>query len=347
MTSIEIIEKYMELFKRFYANNAIESCFMKNECEGPIINAHSVQNSFVIDQLEKDGHVYVLEHEGNGEIDFKLKSRNKAGGFSGFCMKHDNQIFGPIDFSSESDVQLFTSEQITLFHFRALTREYWSKLNAIKCFKILTKAYDEHDSEVIYKVYPFLRAELEIDWEMINNRILKDALEGQKFGAEDARPYYESCLYQINNRKFHLTKGCAFLIDKSVQFAVCSSISPVVDFEGTPLNDFMSKKIHHMGINLFPNGQGKTHVILTWHRSSDHCLSKVGNQLLAMSPLKREISISKFIIAHSENIIWGREYIEKMPDALKSKITKMFIKTAVAPFFRLSDYEDMNLFSGF
>lgn len=334
--------KYIKFFKIFHSKNAHELCFLQDEqCSEKIISAHSIQNSFTIDQLHREGHLYTIDYGLNGEVEFKSTGRNQASTFTGFCSFHDSSLFSPIDFQPNSTIGQMTNEQYALFNFRALTREYWSKLNAVNCFKILQEIITNKDENKLLSIYPFLKTSEKIDWNFINNDTLNAALLGQTLGTEDVRPIYESLLYQIKNKKFHLTKGYQIIITKPSPFAVCSYITPVVDFEGKSQNNFLGKKIHFLGLNVFPHN-GQTHIILTWHRKSN--FEGLINQLSKMNTLQLEINVSKFIIAHSENLIFNKDWIDKLSQDKLDNIKRVFQETTISSNFLLNELPNFSLF---
>ena len=335
-------EKYATLFKAYLKRTALELCFYHNEnCSRKIIQSHSIQNSFILDQLEENNHLKMIKFECGGLCCFENIGRNKATTFTGFCKYHDNQIFSPIDFKITNDLTFISKEQIVLFHFRSLCREYWAKLNARKAFEFLKDAINKKDKLSLLKIYPFLKNEYAIDWNHLDNELVMSMLQGEAMGCEDMKNYYESILYQIDKKKYHLTKGIHLNIKSPAQFAVNSAITPVCDFKGNKTNDFRAKKVNYICLNLFPH-KNETHVILTWHRNSNY--DSFGSQLSKLEGDNQKIQLSKFILAHSENIVFSPRLIDRFSKNYKEKIYKMFIESMLSSSFKLDDFEDINLF---
>lgn len=69
---------------------------------------------------------------GKGRITFKEQGVNKVSTFRGFCGKHDNELFEPIDNSPLAP----TPEQIALYAYRSLCREVFVKENAVALDRI-------------------------------------------------------------------------------------------------------------------------------------------------------------------------------------------------------------------
>jgi hypothetical protein len=63
-----------------------------------------------------------------GRLIYKKYGINKVSTFFGFCQKHDNELFKPID----NDVLIPTDQQILLYSYRSLCRELFVSENALE-----------------------------------------------------------------------------------------------------------------------------------------------------------------------------------------------------------------------
>lgn len=103
-----------------------------NRCN-EIISAHSIQHRGQLRLIAEDGHVYRLSadlstlRETQGVPRPKKIGVKKASTFAGFCKRHDNSLFKPIDNESLEPHKL----QIALYAYRCLCREYFVKENAV------------------------------------------------------------------------------------------------------------------------------------------------------------------------------------------------------------------------
>ena len=125
---------YKELGKNFG-----KICLLAHlgDCLGEIVRAHTVQKS-VFKAHTKDGHVYNFDPL-RGPLDTenrslpKLIGINNATTFTGFCQRHDSQIFLPI----ENHSYLGTPEQKFLYHYRSFMHAYYDRVFK---FKIIENA---------------------------------------------------------------------------------------------------------------------------------------------------------------------------------------------------------------
>jgi hypothetical protein len=101
----------------------------KSECKGVPIRAHTVPKSTSLKSIARAGHVYgytfsfaqLTEHKGKPPP--VLIGINKASTFTGFCSKHDTELFATIENTAFST----SNEQCFLLAYRALAREVYTK----------------------------------------------------------------------------------------------------------------------------------------------------------------------------------------------------------------------------
>lgn len=100
---------------------------------GKIIGAHSIQKNGQLSLIANKGLVYSAStnvstlKRSNGLPTLEKQGINKFSTFLGFCDKHDNQLFAPIDKSP----LLPTDEQVLLYAYRSICREVFVKENAL------------------------------------------------------------------------------------------------------------------------------------------------------------------------------------------------------------------------
>lgn len=92
-------------------------------CDKPAIRAHSVQKSTALSFIEEAQHVYGFKmtfKDNEAKCEFEKIGRNNASTFTGFCNRHDTEIFKPID---TKPLDLENPEQLFLMAYRSITRE--------------------------------------------------------------------------------------------------------------------------------------------------------------------------------------------------------------------------------
>jgi hypothetical protein len=136
------------LAKSFHENlRASERKFCLLSCIPPcgdtIARAHSIQMA-TFKQFAPSGHLYAFERidrdEGARNHVEKIGIR-EASTFYGFCNKHDDEIFGPLEKVSFTG----TPEQIFLYHYRAFAEDLYQRL---RTKQFLDPTLDEADKIV-------------------------------------------------------------------------------------------------------------------------------------------------------------------------------------------------------
>ena len=129
-----------EVIKRFRRALSKKMCLApdswKNECVGQIVQAHTVSKSGSLRRIARKGHVYSLKpilgspNRSIGQSLFtpRLQGINSASTFSGFCTRHDDLIFTPI----EKRAFTGTPEQCFLLGYRAVAGELYAKRAALE-----------------------------------------------------------------------------------------------------------------------------------------------------------------------------------------------------------------------
>ncbi len=94
------------------------------ECTKDVINAHSIQDRRILEQLAEDSHVIMLKQhldfETRPTVEFERVGIHKATTFTGSCSYHDAQIFRPIDIGP---IDISSEEHLFLLAYRSVLRE--------------------------------------------------------------------------------------------------------------------------------------------------------------------------------------------------------------------------------
>ena len=99
-----------------------------------IIKAHSIQRNRLLSAIADNGHVYKISaniasmKKNKGRLTYEKCGINKVSTFLGFCKRHDNELFEPID----NFPLIPTDQQVLLYSYRSLCRELFVKENALE-----------------------------------------------------------------------------------------------------------------------------------------------------------------------------------------------------------------------
>jgi hypothetical protein len=107
-------------------------------CGGRVIKAHTVQRNGGLAYISENGHVVSFKRgyenifKNKGELIPEEVGIGHASTFMGFCAKHDDQLFAPI----EKSPIIANKNSAFLLSFRALCYEYFQKEAALRCLEI-------------------------------------------------------------------------------------------------------------------------------------------------------------------------------------------------------------------
>ncbi|WP_299196019.1 hypothetical protein [uncultured Amphritea sp.] len=215
------------------------------------ISAHSIQNSGQLTEISENGHVYKINghfstlKKTGGKPAPKKIGRNDASTFLGFCGTHDTQLFRPIDTIPLKP----TYEQVALYAYRSLCREYFVKENAVRTLENL-KGHEALTKE--------------------KSEFLEAALKGFGIGFEGLIHHKRHYDNAISNGKFHEFKYTVFIAHSRQDLAFSGVLYPHFDFLGRQLQDLGVEGVPLDLITFFsaPAEEGWA-IGIAWHESSD------------------------------------------------------------------------------
>lgn len=315
--------EFKKLMGEIKREAAIKECHVvdeNNECEGNIVNAHSIQRGKILTSIAKNGEVYTLSYDYN-ELErfsttFVKEGIKKFSTFSGFCQKHDKEIFQPI----EDREFIGTPEQMQIYAYRAFIRDLHTKKVARNINRIAIK----ND-----------------DW-------LKDLLKD----IVDLRNISEFCYSGLIKSHFSGFKHYCISLDKFYPVVCNSTFIPYQDHMGSPvfskyeyneIQNFASNPIYipFITLNVFPEN-GKTYVLISCLKTRESSFQFV-NDMLKQNEDKLLLSISTMILTNCENIAFNPDYINEKFS--KEEILKIgdFFKHTMANRHQ-AHVNDINLF---
>lgn len=271
-----------------------------------IISAHSIQKNQSLSAIEDNGHVYVVSRDigdlkKNKEyITYKKHGINKVSTFLGFCKKHDNELFEPID----NSVLFPTNQQAFLYAYRSLCRELFVKQNAIDLIES-----ESQNSQL--------------------NQAIKKLLESHKIGTEFG-------LNNLKAHKFEYDNSLKNMSYSDINYTLfISKQQPCVAFSGLfyPDFDFMGRQLQDLGnhaTNLelitmcfAPMNNGKWGFLFAWHKSSSKVCDEFMGSLDTMICKNKKIGdlLFRLVISNCENIAISPKWWETLSTSSIEKIS--------------------------
>ncbi|MEZ8303431.1 hypothetical protein AB6C40_07960 [Vibrio splendidus] len=272
-----------------------KECYFKTndnkDCEGKIINAHTVQKSGGLKKIATNGHVRYFKPsfkrllDNKGMLSCEIEGVGKASTFFGFCQKHDRELFSPIENYSFEDCPTHA----LLHGYRAACKELYAKHEQ----KRLHEKLDEilNDEGILTYSLQIERDNYKRGMDLAINEIttLKNTLENR-----------------ISTRD---TKGVNYLAihtEEITEFMCCAAFIPEISFDGRRLQSLFTKKdiSSYLSVNIF-SSDGEGVILFQWIGENDE------------------------IVYFLDSLISSG--ISKIPSLITSAVFEFFENTFIAP----------------
>lgn len=274
------------------------------KCQNKAINAHSVQNSKVLDNLVVKNHVCAFKHkidkDKGPQIDYGLVGRNSATTFTGLCKFHDNSIFSPIE---DIEIDIENEYHLFLLSYRAVYRELHATMEG--AMRMQT-AYIK-------------RVELGIDPEG----------EPSDFGMEATRRMYTSSITHRYKAEFdiaYISKGYSSICHDTFIFetdeptiAVCSLFS-VANYSVD--NDQL-----RIALNVLPITKNHTYVVFSYREKDAANARSVLDRIINSGGTHQKYELSRLILNNCENFVMSPHYVNSWSEKKKETIRAYYIGT--------------------
>jgi hypothetical protein len=268
------------------------------------INAHSIPKRVALSAIAENGMVYVPSLNLNdltrrGMFSFVKKGIATFSTFRGFCKKHDNKFFTPID----NQIFTATDEQIALLAYRALSRELFLKKRSVEGF---WKNAEHHKGTEATRIL-LTEAAAESEIGLQNLRFQKDL-------------YDQSCA----SGQFSDFRAAVFISNSQPNLVFSSALFPDYGFGGEPLQRFGTKNAFDLITFSFVPMENNWAFVFAWHKKSSPTCTRLLNTLAsaARNGTKIEDALFKFVVFRSENIAFSPRWWDSKSAAVKEAITQ-------------------------
>lgn len=291
---------------------------LKGECDKKIINAHTISKSGSLKEIaDTTNHVLGLKidlanlFKHKGKLVPERMGINQASTFTGFCAKHDKELFSCIE-----DQEFCGSErQLHALMYRSVAKELYAKEGSLLSSELL-KSGDRGKHPI---------DQLFIQKFAADNQLGIDA--AQKELSELKGKLDEQLLGKASNNLSHLIMKAK----SPVPVVVSSIVSPVSDFEGNLIQDLgdLSVPAESLVFNSF-SSDGKGYVVFSWLKESSKVLGFI-NTLLAIDRDNIFSALVRFFFGVSENTFISPVWWDGLDTSQKDKIQEL-IMAGVNPF---------------
>lgn len=288
------VQQRIEALRR---NQRVKKCMhpsAPHDCSGSIVRAHTIQRSGGLSRIAQNQHVYSVKQESLTRFPRRWTPQkiglNEASTFTGFCNRHDSQLFRPV----EQQPFNWGAEHCFLLTYRALARELYAKEVAHTGYSLIQNMYPltERDAQ---------RATLASE---ANLQGLKE-LQQQK-------DRYDKILL---TGSYDDVEFICFRLDKCPDFLCSTFFSPWFDFEEIRLQDGTdySTLVEGLGLSIIPIDIGGA-VVFSWLRDQVPC-SRFINSFRRVTSIHRAETLRQLIFAVADNIYMSPKWWEGITDS--------------------------------
>ncbi len=223
----------------------------KETCSPKLIKAHTVQRAGGLVDIAEDGHVisvkkaYERIFKNEGKIEPERVGIGSASTFFGFCARHDNCLFEPIEKAPHE----LTVEGTFLLAYRALAYEYLTKLNSLRSLALQR----DLDKGKTFQEQVYIQ------------QMIHAQLEGSRRGVRDMEGWRSTYVQAFRKRKFDTVSLFAIEFESVLPIACCGAFHPEVDFLGQQ-NQIISRgdaPMEHVCVNI-TTFKERTFLALAW-----------------------------------------------------------------------------------
>jgi SEC-C motif-containing protein len=265
-------------------------------CSGAIVKAHSLARRAALGSIAEAGHVYGPDYDfmsfvkNKGTVTFKSVGINEASTFTGFCAKHDDRTFAPI----EKQALTATAEQCFLISYRAVCRELFQKRlhnSSVDRMRML-----DQGRSVETQIGTLMGlAEIQHHKEHYDEILLRSAFD--------------------EYRRLIIHFSCAPDVLSTGSFA------PEYDFLGNSLQRMIDPGLEHIAVSIVPAGP-VGFVMLGWLKQSDHICIPFVQSLLSTPTNRLADAAARLVFEHIENTYLRSSWWEALPKNIRQALIR-------------------------
>lgn len=279
-----------------------------HNCCGNTIKSHAVQKAFLRQIANDRSEVYTQHTSLSSQNDFvriKLAGVNNASTYRGFCARHDNELFAPIE---DCPLQLHR-EHALLLNYRSLSRERYFLVQWLENYK--QHVEDEGlDNPTFYnKLLVFFHLQTGTHCSFTNFRQMSEMRDA------------------ILHSDYSQTSFYAIEFDRPPEILGCASITPTVDVHGKELQaPFQGYVLDTISVSLLPYSDGKGVAIFAWHGNST-TNERFVEALQSLACRDVPDTIVRFLFHHVKEIYFSPRWWDALSSAAQNSLSQRLLHT--------------------
>lgn len=276
------------------------------ECKGNIVKAHTVQR-IGLSKIAEKGHVYAFQgdastfHSNAKEIHIlvprKIGIRN-ASTFTGFCAKHDNETFSPIE---KHDFR-FCPEHAFLLGYRSLCRELFAKKATLNMQDLFCTMDSGQPLEIQIQL----------------QRLWRTYLAGAQAGHDDLLKIKTEYDKILEGKDFKRIRYYALIFDSYPEVLCDGGFWPEYNFVGHKIQDITNPDTEGIQFSLIATNKNGA-AIFTWLNNKGVSEEFI-KSLNSISDKNLPSTILRFVFEYFENTYIKPSWWENLSEATKTKL---------------------------
>ncbi|MGL4594237.1 MAG: hypothetical protein ACRCUY_05865 [Thermoguttaceae bacterium] len=280
-----------------------------DDCEGNVIDAHTLSVGRMLTPISRNGHVYAPKFDAYSfsiELASKISLRGirETSTFKGFCAKHDRELFLLI----ENKPFTATAEQIFLHAYRAVAKENYLKTRQAEQVGTIP--------ETRKKVFN-CKSQIITPEERLHS-------SGSNAGAEDMRLLKKKMDDLLLKRCFTKLRT-TYIRFKKTPCIVCNFVyTPDMNFSDNKIQDFSLPpgKMEHLFVTLSPIENKGGYLLLS--HLGNRKVSNPCRQLIESLLNQRDLcsAVARLVISRTENFAISPDWFESLDLPQQKEIQK-------------------------
>ena len=318
-------EQMSRLYREFEKGYCSHPEASSDKCSGKIVRAHTVQRRGGIAAIAENGHVVSAKSaaqdrlKNHGAFVPRKVGARSASTFMGFCDKHDNSMFQPVE---QTSVPL-TPQSCFLLGFRALSYELLAKRAELRSMEIMR----ELDSGK-----PF---EFQCQWQQ--EMYLREY--GAKRALADCKCWKNQYDAIFLDARFEEYRFVAVEYSSILPVVGCGAFYPEFDFAGNQLQKISRGTAAHEQVSLnLTVLNGRTVLVIGWIERHKGPAESFGRSFADVPDEEKANMGIQLAVEHIENIFMKPSWWDGLSDTVKKAlVTRMRSGVGVAGPDRQSD----------
>ena len=268
----------------------------------------------LLQQIARDGHVYgfsldygaVVSSQGSPRP--RLIGIKQASTFTGFCAKHDDQLFADI----EKKRIISTKRHACLLAYRALCRELFAK----------------EGGTMLDPPSRTIDPRLAVPEQIALQRLSDDFMTGLTAGLTEIRERKQQYDKILTCGDYSAVKYCTIWFEQPPDLMCSGCTSPEWDFAGNYIQDLadLDTRAQSIALSLVASEQ-RGCAFFSWLSQDERACTKLMRSLLDLSREQIPGALVRFVLSSFENQFWRPAWWEALDEQTQNALMRRFAVT--------------------